>query len=135
MNFDVGGELQRLLGETTVRLAVTGLSQAGKTVFITSLVHNLLSAAVDPAALPFLRVKSRGALVAAKLVPEAEIAKRHFPYKALVEEMAQEPPRWPRSTTGTSQIRLALRYRTRHLLWRQLAPLATLNLDIIDYPG
>jgi hypothetical protein len=135
MNLDIGGELQRLAGESTVRLAVTGLSQAGKTVFITSLVHNLLSAAVNPASLPFLRVKSRGSLVAVRVVPDAAIAKRHFPYAALIEEMAQDPPRWPHSTTGTSQIRVALRYRTQHLLWRQVAPLATLNIDIIDYPG
>jgi len=33
---------------STVSLAVTGLSRAGKTVFITSLVHNLLSALHQP---------------------------------------------------------------------------------------
>ena len=45
--------------ETTVRLAVTGLSGAGKTVFITSLVHNLLAAGVDPRALPLMRLAAR----------------------------------------------------------------------------
>src|SRR5262249_10844381 len=33
------------LGGATVWLAVTGLSRSGKTVFITSLIHNLLSSA------------------------------------------------------------------------------------------
>src|SRR3546814_1826747 len=37
--------LANLLLDRTVRLAVTGLSGAGKTVFITSVLHNLLSAA------------------------------------------------------------------------------------------
>src|SRR5262249_37782069 len=32
-------------------------------------------------------------------------------------------------------LRLALRSRTRHPLRRQVTALATLNLDIIDYPG
>jgi len=37
--------LSDLIKGSTIRLAVTGLSRAGKTVFITSLVHNLLSIA------------------------------------------------------------------------------------------
>jgi hypothetical protein len=37
-------DLAELARGSTVSLAVTGLSRAGKTVFITSLVHNLLSA-------------------------------------------------------------------------------------------
>ena len=39
----------------TIRLAVTGLSQSGKTALITSLVQNLLGAADQSARLPFLR--------------------------------------------------------------------------------
>src|SRR5919206_4794948 len=105
-------DLFDLIGDRTVRLAVTGLSRAGKTVFITSAIHNLLSAAANPAVLPFLQLQAKGRLVGAKIVSEAAIAKRHFPYDALIREMAQDPPRWPASTTGTSQIRLALRYRS-----------------------
>ena len=37
-------DLSELTKGSTVSLAVTGLSRAGKTVFITRLVHNLLSA-------------------------------------------------------------------------------------------
>jgi predicted YcjX-like family ATPase len=131
----IGEELARLVGEMTVRLAVTGLSGAGKTVFITSLVHNLLSAASNANALPGLRAAARGTLLGARIVSDAAIARRHFPYAQLIDSLATAPPRWPESTTGTSQIRLSLRTRTQHLLWRQLAALATLNLDIVDYPG
>ena len=35
-------------------LAVTGLSRSGKTVFITSLIHNLLSALHNPNRMPLL---------------------------------------------------------------------------------
>src|SRR5438876_6863563 len=131
----IGEELARLVGETTLRLAVTGLSGAGKTVFITSLVHNLLSAASTPSLLPGLRIAGRGSLVGARIVPDAAVAERHFPYARLVAALAEDPPRWPESTTGTSRLRVSLRTRTRHPLRRQIAPLATLNLDIIDYPG
>src|SRR5919202_1205385 len=128
-------DLFDLLGDRTVRLAVTGLSRAGKTVFITSAIHNLLSAAANPAVLPFLRLQAKGRLVAARIVPEAAIAKRHFPYEDLLREMAEAPPRWPASTTGTSQIRLALRYRPLGALGGVLGALPTLNLDLVDYPG
>jgi len=45
---------------STVNLAVTGLSRSGKTVFITSLVHNLLSAAHNPNRMPLLSVAGNG---------------------------------------------------------------------------
>jgi uncharacterized protein len=128
-------DLFGFLGDRTVRLAVTGLSRAGKTVFITSAIHNLLSASTNPAVLPFLRLQAKGRLVAARIVPEAAIARRHFPYDALIREMAQDPPRWPASTTGTSQIRVALRYRPLGMVGEMLGALPTLNLDIVDYPG
>ena len=41
---------------STVNLAVTGLSRSGKTVFITSLIHNLLSAVHNPNRMPLLGV-------------------------------------------------------------------------------
>ncbi|HEY8442808.1 MAG TPA: YcjX family protein, partial [Xanthobacteraceae bacterium] len=43
-------------GGATVALAVTGLSRSGKTVLITSLVHNLLSALHNPNRMPLLNV-------------------------------------------------------------------------------
>src|SRR5262249_49551845 len=48
--------LGELAGGATVWLAVTGLSRSGKTVFITSLVHNLLSSAHNPNRMPLLGV-------------------------------------------------------------------------------
>jgi predicted YcjX-like family ATPase len=34
---------KQAINEASIRIAVTGLSRAGKTVFITSLIHNLLA--------------------------------------------------------------------------------------------
>ena len=59
-------DLSELVKGATISLAVTGLSRAGKTVFITSLVHNLLSALHQPHRLPLLRVVGDGRLVAAR---------------------------------------------------------------------
>jgi predicted YcjX-like family ATPase len=122
----------KILSDTTVRLAVTGLSQAGKTVFITSLVHNLLSAPANPAVLPLFRARLGSGLVGARLEPTEG---RPFPYAELLRSFAGDPPRWPASTTGTSELRIAIRYRPRSFVWGMLAPLSTLNLDIVDYPG
>src|SRR5262249_40501608 len=53
------------LGGATVWLAVTGLSRSGKTVFITSLIHNLLSSAHNPNRMPLLGVVGERRLIAA----------------------------------------------------------------------
>jgi YcjX-like family, DUF463 len=60
-------DLAELAKGSTVSLAVTGLSRAGKTVFITSLAHNLLSALHQPYRMPFLKVVGDGRLAAARL--------------------------------------------------------------------
>jgi uncharacterized protein len=125
-------DIGKFLSESTVRLAVTGLSQAGKTVFITSLAHNLLSAPANAAVLPLFRARLGGGLVGARLNP---VEGRQFPYAELLRSFAEDPPRWPASTTGTSALRIAIRYRPRSFLWGTLAPLSTLNLEIVDYPG
>jgi hypothetical protein len=48
------------INETPLRIAVTGLSRAGKTVFITSLIHNLMALGKGSGTLP----KLQAALVA-----------------------------------------------------------------------
>src|SRR3954470_22240672 len=64
------GELMRALaGRQRVRLAVTGLSRAGKTVFLTSLVANLLAAGQGARTLPALEAAAGGRLRRVRLVP------------------------------------------------------------------
>jgi predicted YcjX-like family ATPase len=59
--------LSDLTQGSTVWLAVTGLSRSGKTVLITSLIHNLLSALHNPHRMPLLKVVGEGRLIAARL--------------------------------------------------------------------
>src|SRR5258708_12143228 len=67
--------LGELAGGATVWLAVTGLSRSGKTVFITSLIHNLLSCAHNPNRMPLLGVVGERRLIA----PTVEGAAPHPP--------------------------------------------------------
>ncbi|HZD92538.1 MAG TPA: YcjX family protein, partial [Pseudolabrys sp.] len=132
-------DLTELARGSTVWLAVTGLSRAGKTVFITSLVHNLLSALHNPSRMPLLGVVSDGRLRAAKLqTVKADLLPR-FPYRANIEQMADAPARWPERTADISEIGLDIRFQpaglSGALLTRIGGPTATLKLNIVDYPG
>ena len=91
--------LTELVKGSSVWLAVTGLSRAGKTVFITSLVHNLLSALHNPNRMPLFKPVGEGRMRAAKLQPvKADVLPR-FPYAANIEQMADMPARWPEAAT------------------------------------
>jgi predicted YcjX-like family ATPase len=131
--------LTELAKGSTVWLAVTGLSRAGKTVFITSLVHNLLSALHNPNRMPLLKVVGEGRLIAARL----EGAKAHllprFPYQDNIETMATTPAGWPQATADISEIGVDIRFVPTGLVGEMLGRLsggaATLRLRIVDYPG
>jgi len=115
-----------------LRLAVTGLSQSGKTVFITALVHHLLHAHRS-GSLPFFEVAAGGRILGSRdLGAESE---RPFPLQQAIAGLDREPPHWPASTRGLSEVRLAIRYRRPPGLRRMLGESATLYLDIVDYPG
>ena len=77
-------ELAELVKGSTVSLAVTGLSRAGKTVFITSLVHNLLSARHQPHRMPLLKSVGDGRLVAARIA--RGLTQRHLAERLGVNE-------------------------------------------------
>src|SRR5712691_325238 len=113
--------LNELAGGATVWLAVTGLSRSGKTVFITSLVHNLLSALHNPNRMPLLDVIGARRLIAANL----ESAKAHrlprFPYFGNIEKMAESLPDWPTRTVDISEIGLEIRFTPANTLGKLLS--------------
>ena len=74
---DALDELGGALFEPVVRLGVTGLSRAGKTVFITSLVANLL----DRGRMPQLRAAAEGRILAAYLQPQPDHTIPRFAYE------------------------------------------------------
>src|SRR3546814_12367763 len=70
--------LANLLLDRTVRLPVTGLSGPGQTVFVTSVIHNLLSPAHAPPPLQLLGLKRLGRCVAAGIPPGSPLAPHPF---------------------------------------------------------
>jgi predicted YcjX-like family ATPase len=108
----------------TVRLGVTGLSRAGKTVFITALVHGLARGG----RFPVFSALARGRIARAHLAPQPDDAVPRFEYenhvKALVGERA-----WPESTRQISELRLVIEYQSESGRMREL------TLDLVDYPG
>ncbi len=116
--------------EPVVRLGVTGLSRAGKTVFITSLVANLL----DRGRMPQLQAAAGGRIVSAFLQPQPDDTIPRFEYETHLAALTAPVPHWPRSTRSVSQLRLSLKVRPKGLL-SGVRGLRTVHLDIVDYPG
>lgn len=114
----------------TLRLGVTGLSRAGKTIFITALIHNLLTQARMPAFAPM----AEGRLIGAQLAEHPDKAIPRFAYEQHLEALTGSEPFWPESTRRISQIRLSLKYQSADWLGGMFGP-SQLNLDIVDYPG
>src|SRR5512140_3091105 len=108
----------------TVRLGVTGLSRAGKTVFITALIHGLTRGGRFPVFEPF----ASGRIAKARLAPQPDDAVPRFDYENHVHTLI-EARRWPNSTVDISELRLVIDYQ------RQNGADRTLTLDIVDYPG
>lgn len=132
-----GSELNKLVNRSLdrhVRLAVTGLSRAGKTAFITSLVNQLMHVSTNPR-LPLFSAVREGYLLGAKRVPQVDMHVPKFGYEEGMSALLTSPPTWPSPTRDVSQIRLALRYKPQKGPLKLLQDTATLYLDIVDYPG
>ncbi len=119
-----------LFFEPVIRLGVTGLSRAGKTVFITSLVANLL----ERGRMPGLEAARSGRIEAAFLQPQPDDTVPRFDFESHLAALTGPAPHWPDSTRSVSELRLSLRVRPKGLLGG-VSGLRTVHLDIVDYPG
>ncbi|MFC7734365.1 YcjX family protein [Roseomonas sp. GCM10028921] len=122
-----------LAGRERLRLAVTGLSRAGKTVFLTSLVANLVAAGAGRRTLPALEATS-GRLRAARTVPPGVEATPRFDAEAHLAALAANPPEWPARTEDLSTLSVLLTLRRRGI-YGQMLPDREVTLDLLDYPG
>lgn len=116
--------------EPAIRLGVTGLARSGKTVFITSLVANLM----DRGRMPGLLAESEGRILSAYLQPQPDDTLPRFDYESHLGDLTALDPRWPDSTRTISELRLSLKVRPSGLLSGLQGP-RTIHLDIVDYPG
>ncbi|MGO4436160.1 YcjX family protein [Rhizobium sp. RAF56] len=113
----------------TIRLGVTGLSRSGKTVFISSLVHNLL----HEGRLPLFEATQSGRVSSVRLEPQPDDAVPRFQYEDHVRALVNER-QWPDSTRAISELRITLDYQSASG-WNRLFSPGRLSIDIVDYPG
>ena len=122
--------LREALFQPTLRLGVTGLSRAGKTVFITALVANLL----ERGRMGRLAAQAEGRIEAVALRPQPDRGVPRFEYESHRNALSGLDPHWPTSTRSVAQLRLSIRYRPKGLR-AMFGGAAMLHLDIVDYPG
>lgn len=114
-----------LLGRHHVRIGVTGLAGAGKSVFTTSLVHALVHASDHPATMPLFAAALGAPGWTARIEPLDALAP--FPQAANLAGLLADPPVWPAPTRGLLGLSVRLVHRAD--------PARELRIDIVDYPG
>lgn len=117
------------MGTPSIRLGVTGLARAGKTVFISALVHNL----IHGGRLPLFKAYSGGRVHGAHLEPQPDDAVPRFDYESHVEALVDQRI-WPDSTRRISELRLTINFESASFVTRTLGR-GKLHVDIVDYPG
>lgn len=111
--------------DKTIKIAITGLSRSGKTVFLTSLINQLI--ANDK--IPYVNEKLGRTFVARLLPPDSVYVR--FDYYNKLKALRNPKPKWPKSTKSVSKTTLQLEFKSEYaLLENQI-----INLELIDYPG
>ena len=126
----MGDNLSEVFFEPVIRLGVTGLARSGKTVFITSLVANLM----ERGRMTQLSAAAEGRISAAYLQPQPDDTLPRFDFETHLAALTAKTPHWPESTRAISELRLSLKVRPTGLLGGLQGP-RTIHLDIVDYPG
>ena len=126
----VSATLSEAFFEPVLRLGVTGLSRAGKTVFITALVNNLL----EPGRMSQLRAARENRIEGAYLQPQPDLTLPRFDYEKHLAALTGPTPHWPEGTRAVSELRLSFRLAPSGLFGPLTGP-RRLHLDIVDYPG
>jgi predicted YcjX-like family ATPase len=117
-------EFSNALFDPTIRLGVTGLSRAGKTVFITALIHALTRGG----RFPIFEALATGRIARAQLTPQPDDAVPRFDYEGHVDALMNKR-NWPDSTRQISELRIVIEYQSQNGYEHRL------TLDIVDYPG
>ncbi len=120
-----------------IKLGVTGFSRTGKTVFIGSLVQALLTAdcwagrcGQGPLAqfTPF----ELGQFQCASIRDDVHADLPQFPFRKVRDCLTGKQAVWPEPTEAISHLVLDIDYHHKGRLWDSDA---TLQLELIDYPG
>jgi len=129
----VNGLWERSL-DRHVRVAVTGLSGAGKTAFITSMINQLLTCTSNNN-LPFFSAATEHQVKAVKLATHADLHIPSFNYQDNIDQLTDKHPEWAASTISISQAQIKCRYKVHNQWLKKLQEDSYLTVDIVDYPG
>ena len=124
-----------LVRDREIRLGVTGLSRGGKTALITSLVNNISAFGLKgyEERMPRFQEYTSMGITYGGIARARDLSVTRFPYGSIMKSLEQDPPVWPESTDGISEIRLEIRYKNSH--WYLMGDEQRIFLDIWDYPG
>ncbi|SEE88137.1 hypothetical protein SAMN05444161_7618 [Rhizobiales bacterium GAS191] len=111
-----------------LRLGVTGLSRAGKTIFITAFVQALVAGG----RLPMFAAQAQGRIRRIGLTLQPDDAVPRFAYEENLLAMSGAERRWPDSTRRISELSIEIEYES-NLSW--FGGARRLTVDIVDYPG
>lgn len=129
ISLDTLGARAASVFDPSLRLGVTGLARAGKTVFITSLIHAL----VNNSKLPMFSVQKQGRFKNAALSHQPDDTIPRFQYEEHLRRLIEDR-NWPESTSAISEIRVTINYESASGWNRRFGP-GKFSLDIVDYPG
>ena len=134
--------LDTLINDRPIKVAITGLSRSGKTVFLTSLIANLLAMGTGRPTMPALRAyidkSGKDRLRNIRLVPARAGTTPRFDYAGKLADLAAAQPKWPAHTEDLAEIELELEIRAGTGLLGQMRGLSgtpRLRLQLLDYPG
>ena len=107
----------------TIKIAITGLKESGKTIFITSLINHFLVA--DIKRLEALKDRS----IELYGVPQICAGKFiSFPYEVYINDFKRNPPKWPEKTVDIYEYTIKLSIKHENMVKK-------VKLKIVDYPG
>jgi uncharacterized protein len=124
------GAVTGLFADPVVRLGITGLSRAGKTVFITSLVANLFHSG----RMSQLRSAATVQIQSTFLQPQPDDTVARFEYERNLDALLAAILSWPDGAKTISQLRWSFRLAPSGMLSALSLP-RMLHLDIVDYLG
>ncbi len=124
------GAVTGLFADPVVRLGVTGLSRAGKTVFITSLIANLFYSG----RMSQLRSAATVQIQSTFLQPQPDDTVARFEYERNLDALLAAILSWPDGAKTISQLRWSFRLAPSGMLSALSLP-RMLHLDIVDYLG
>ncbi|MCJ7766559.1 MAG: YcjX family protein, partial [Thiovulaceae bacterium] len=120
---EIGEKISGLSATGSIKIAVTGLSRSGKTVFLTSLIDQLLYEK------RLIGVTSSKQPFKVTIKPPLHNVRR-FDYYTLIEQL-KNGHIWPKGTDSISHTLLEFESKSRFAFLGN----STFTLELIDYPG